>query len=564
MSMHEDTLTIEAIKQGDTERYGELVERYQRVVYAIAWSRLGDADLCEDAAQETFVRGFRFLGALRQPEKFAAWIARIARNIASAIGRRHRRELVHLERWQLEQPTVAQPADSDLDAQESASPSEMLSDALAELSETHRECLVLFYLEDKSVAEGARLLQITEDAFKVRLHRARNALRGKMEERLERSLRRLGPEKNLRRTVLAAIPAAPIGFGAGGLALPEPLLSVVMSMGLYLVSKVPFFLYLGWLNWRLALNYREGGAFRKAMVQKNFLNLILFLVPALALAFVVQQRWGVRPLYIALAVLLLPALAQWAILLRVNRSRFVWAGLIGFSAMTVAFAGMGILGWPFEWFATALLVFNVALWKARESNPARQDYNLFLRAAENGLGQLDSHAPKSDSPTGQDLADFARFLGGMFLIMDYLLRPSRCIYYLPPVVGNDWVATLMPIRRLVSPSTLTIRLDGTCIASLAAKDLRHIEALKTGKLVHSQELENTVAAAVAAALARFQSGDRVGAAELLQRVPDESIFVRPPHQLASQKFMYVAGIVAAAVMLAGLLALRFLGHIPHL
>jgi len=563
--MHEDTAAIEAIKQGNTERYGELVERYQRVVYAIAWSRLGDADLCEDAAQETFIRGFRFLGALRQPEKFAAWIARIARNIASAIGRRHRRELVHLERWQLEQPTVTQPADSDLDAQESASPSEMLSDALAELSETHRECLVLFYLEDKSVAEGARLLRITEDAFKVRLHRARNALRGKMEERLERSLRRLGPDKNLRRNVLAAIPAAPIGFGAGGLSLPGSLLSVVMSTSLYLVSKVPFFLYLGWLKWRMVLNFRKGEEFRRAVVQKNFVNLLLFLVPALALSFLVQHRWGARPLWIVLTVLLLPALVQSGLLLRVNRSRFIWANLIGLSAMTVAFAGMGLLGWSFEWFAAAMLIFNVALWMGRKSVPVRQDYNLFLRAAENGLGQLDEQAPPKLNPlTPQDLSDFARFLGHMFLAHDYSLRRWGCLYHLPPVVASDWTSALMPIRRFVSPSTVAIRFDGRCVACLATKDLRHIEALKTGKLVHSQELENTVAAAVAAALARFQSGDRAGAAELLQRVPDESIFVHPPHQLASQKFMYIAGIAVAAVMLAGLLALRLLGRIPNL
>ena len=94
--MQDDTAAIEAIRRGETERYAELVERYGRAVYGIAWSRLGDAHLCEDAVQETFLRGFRFLAALRKPERFGAWIARIARNTATAIGRRHRRDRKNL------------------------------------------------------------------------------------------------------------------------------------------------------------------------------------------------------------------------------------------------------------------------------------------------------------------------------------------------------------------------------------------------------------------------------------------------------------------------------------
>jgi len=56
--MMDDSLAINAILQGDKNRYGELVTRYQRMVYAIAWSRLGDVDLSEDAAQETFVKAY--------------------------------------------------------------------------------------------------------------------------------------------------------------------------------------------------------------------------------------------------------------------------------------------------------------------------------------------------------------------------------------------------------------------------------------------------------------------------------------------------------------------------
>ena len=99
-----DTEAIEAVKRGEKDRYAELVVRYQRMVYGIAWSQLGDNDLCEEAAQETFVRAFRYLVALRHPERFGGWLARIARNVSTSLLRKNMRELKGRQRWQLESP----------------------------------------------------------------------------------------------------------------------------------------------------------------------------------------------------------------------------------------------------------------------------------------------------------------------------------------------------------------------------------------------------------------------------------------------------------------------------
>ena len=95
----QDRQAVEAVKRGDAERYRELVERYERRVYAVAWSRLGDVTLEEEATQEAFIRGYRYLKLLGEGEKFAAWITSIARNIAINLGIRHRRELNKRERW---------------------------------------------------------------------------------------------------------------------------------------------------------------------------------------------------------------------------------------------------------------------------------------------------------------------------------------------------------------------------------------------------------------------------------------------------------------------------------
>lgn len=212
--MNPDKNAIDAVKQGDRNRFAELVERYQRQVYAIAWSYLGDADLCEDAAQETFIKAFRYLGALRNAERFPAWLSRIARNVSATLLRRRRAELENRKRWQIEQPASV-PSSESSDEEEDLK--DLLGRTLAELSPQHRECLVLFYLEGKSVSEASALLGITETAFKTRLHRARRVLRGQLEERIEQGLEGLSPRKNFVASVMFLLPQKPLGWlGAGG------------------------------------------------------------------------------------------------------------------------------------------------------------------------------------------------------------------------------------------------------------------------------------------------------------------------------------------------------------
>src|ERR1017187_10420392 len=108
-SAHQDEQAVVAVRHGDAERYRELVERHERRVFSIAWSRLGDAALAEDATQEAFISGYRHLAMLGDGAKFSGWINTIARHVAIGLGLRHRRELNKRERWALEQPATTEP-----------------------------------------------------------------------------------------------------------------------------------------------------------------------------------------------------------------------------------------------------------------------------------------------------------------------------------------------------------------------------------------------------------------------------------------------------------------------
>ncbi|HEY3298112.1 MAG TPA: sigma factor [Armatimonadota bacterium] len=91
--MHtDDYQTVNAVLHGDKDGYEKLIDKYKKMVYGIAWSHLGDPDLSEDAAQETFVKAYTYLATLREPDKFAGWLARIARNVCGSLGRGIKRE----------------------------------------------------------------------------------------------------------------------------------------------------------------------------------------------------------------------------------------------------------------------------------------------------------------------------------------------------------------------------------------------------------------------------------------------------------------------------------------
>src|SRR6476646_4925923 len=74
-----DSLTalVIAAQAGDLDAFGQVVERFQRMAYAIAYTMLGDTHLAEDVAQEAFIEAFICLPKLREPAAFPGWFRRI-------------------------------------------------------------------------------------------------------------------------------------------------------------------------------------------------------------------------------------------------------------------------------------------------------------------------------------------------------------------------------------------------------------------------------------------------------------------------------------------------------
>ena len=170
MSVYVQALARTAAAERDEPDFAALLAASQRRVFQIACGVLADAAEAEEVAQEAFLQAYRRLGSLRDPEKFRAWVARIALRLALNRRRARGRRLLRDTAWQAAQPaTVEMPGTDRL----------WLARVRAEidrLPEKLRAVLLLSAVEGMEAAEVAALLEIPAGTVRSRLHRARKLL----------------------------------------------------------------------------------------------------------------------------------------------------------------------------------------------------------------------------------------------------------------------------------------------------------------------------------------------------------------------------------------------------
>jgi RNA polymerase sigma-70 factor (ECF subfamily) len=178
MSWQEITELVERARAGDRAAYGELVERFQPTVYALALARLRNPVEAQELAQEVFVHGMTKLNQLRDAQCFAGWLRQIT--VRMAINHLTRRGPVRAS-----DPEVLENAEADhsdpLDEMVRAEQREELYGGLERLKPLDRATLVAFYLRGRSLQEMSREFETPVGTIKRRLHVARNRLRQQME-----------------------------------------------------------------------------------------------------------------------------------------------------------------------------------------------------------------------------------------------------------------------------------------------------------------------------------------------------------------------------------------------
>lgn len=190
----DDPSLLPALRRGEPQAFEILVRTYGGRLLAVARRVLRNDEDAQDAVQEAFLSAFRSLSSFEGEAQLSTWLHRIVVNAALMKLRSRRRKpeepiedmlprfledghhAVHPPEW-------AEPADRIVERKENC---DFVRECIDRLPESYRTVLILRDIEEMDTEEAAVALGVAANVVKVRLHRARQALRGLLEPRFRR------------------------------------------------------------------------------------------------------------------------------------------------------------------------------------------------------------------------------------------------------------------------------------------------------------------------------------------------------------------------------------------
>jgi RNA polymerase sigma-70 factor (ECF subfamily) len=157
---------VELVSQtlaGDREAFGQLYDRYARLVRAVTFGASRDAATVQDLTQECFLRAFRQLPRLRARDRFGPWVVGIARQVVREYRRRRRLE-------QLDDPTPLAPGGSA--GIDDADEIGHVLNLIGRLPEQERLAVQFFFFNERDANETAQLLNLSRSGTYALLKRA--------------------------------------------------------------------------------------------------------------------------------------------------------------------------------------------------------------------------------------------------------------------------------------------------------------------------------------------------------------------------------------------------------
>lgn len=174
-----EQLPIQAARAGDAEAWGVLLARYRLPLYAYVFELVHHEQTSLDIVQESFINTARHIATLRNDEKFGSWLFNIAHQKCIQHWRRNRPEEIAIDSEDEALPDFEDGPRELLIRKEQDAEFFRLLDQLAV---PHRAVLLLYFVEDFSLEEIARITNSNLGTVKSRLHYARKAFKKLFEE----------------------------------------------------------------------------------------------------------------------------------------------------------------------------------------------------------------------------------------------------------------------------------------------------------------------------------------------------------------------------------------------
>ncbi len=186
-----DIALITQTLTGDQSAYAELVKRHQRFVFTLALRFAKNREDAEEIAQDCFIKAYRSLASFQQQSKFSTWLYSIAYTTAMTFLRKKRIDTDSID----DEQTIIQIEDHaaayDLNNAENRSRSFYLNQAIDQLLPDDAAIITLFYNGEQSLEEIGQTLGMEANTVKVKLFRARQRLKEKLERNLKGEAREM-------------------------------------------------------------------------------------------------------------------------------------------------------------------------------------------------------------------------------------------------------------------------------------------------------------------------------------------------------------------------------------
>ena len=189
MENENDAQLIRSILSGNDEAFSVLVRKHQKRIHALAWRKVGDFHIAEEITQDTFLQVYKNLAQLKNPNQFAGWIYVIANRLCLKWLQKNESVMQSLEDTpaeEIEKLSYTHHVSDQRRTEITEDRQELVKKLLAQLPESERTVVTLFYLGEMTAKEIGKFLGVSVNTIKSRLRRGRKRLQEHRAELLVR------------------------------------------------------------------------------------------------------------------------------------------------------------------------------------------------------------------------------------------------------------------------------------------------------------------------------------------------------------------------------------------
>ena len=184
--VEDDVQLIDRTLSGDEAAFNALVQKYQKGVHTFVWRKIGDYHFAEEITQDVFLKAYRKLATLKNPNQFVGWLYVIANRLCINWGRKKKPAIQSLEATRVdvvEKFSYARYISEQRETEASEHRHEIVQKLLQRLPENEREVVTLYYFGEMRMREIGKFSGVSVNTIKSQLRRARKRLQ-KREEHL--------------------------------------------------------------------------------------------------------------------------------------------------------------------------------------------------------------------------------------------------------------------------------------------------------------------------------------------------------------------------------------------